>query len=165
MSRMGEPICFDTTPLIWGVRGESDRGQEHQIENTKRYIKFLKDTSKQIIIPAPVLSEYLIGASDTEVHELEVLKRGFQIASLDVASAQLAAQLQRGDKIRAIQEEFGLERQCIKADALIIAIAIVSRASRIITHNERHFKTLAGNRIIISGVPETPEQTEMPGWR
>jgi hypothetical protein len=63
MSRMGEVICFDTTPPIWGVREESRRGQEHEIERTKNYIDFIRRTRKQILVPAPVLSEYLIGAN------------------------------------------------------------------------------------------------------
>jgi hypothetical protein len=38
VSRMRRAVCFDTTPLIWGVRGESARLQEHMIELTKFYI-------------------------------------------------------------------------------------------------------------------------------
>lgn len=163
MTRMGESICFDTTPVIWGIRGESSREQEHNILKTKRYIDFLRRTKKQIMIPAPVLSEYLIGASATELHELEILQRGFQIPSLDLASAILAAELQRGDTIRLIQDEFDLGRECIKTDALIIAIAIQNHASKIITNNERHFKVLARGRIPISGVPDVPGSSEQPG--
>jgi predicted nucleic acid-binding protein len=155
---MGEVICFDTTPLIWGVRGESTRGQEQEIEKTRAYIRYLRDAHKQIMIPSPVVSEYLIGASATELHELEVLKRGFQIPSFDLPSAILAAKLQRGDTIKILQEDFDLDRECIKVDAQIIAIAIINHAVKIITNNDKHFKVLARGRIPISGVPDTERQ-------
>lgn len=163
MTRMGEVICFDTAPLIWGVRGDSTRGQESEIEKTKSYISVLRSSHKQIMVPAPVLTEYLVGASDTELHELDVLKQGFQIANLDAASAVLAASLQRGDLARVIHEDFGVERQCIKIDALIIAIAITNHASRIITHDIEHFKVLARGRIPVSGVPASESQLDL-GW-
>jgi predicted nucleic acid-binding protein len=154
MTRMSDSICFDTAPLIWAIRGESARGQESQIEKTRRYIEQLTRARKQLMISAPVLAEYLVGASATEFHELEILKRGFQTPVLDIASARLAADLQRGNAVRAIQDDFGLPRQCIKIDALIIAIAITNKASKIIT-NDPHFSALARGMIPISSVPET----------
>jgi predicted nucleic acid-binding protein len=161
MSRMGDRICFDTTPLIWGVRGEATVGQEHEIAKTKRYIDFLKRTNKQIMVPTPVLAEYLIGASLTELNEMKILQQGFQIPGLDLPSAALAAELQRGGVIREVQDEFGLPRECVKTDAMIIAIAIKNQAIKIVTNNERHFKRLAQNRIPISGVPEVDGQLNL----
>lgn len=153
MTRMGEVICFDTTPPIWGVREDCDRGDEHCIAKTKKYIDYLKRINAKILVPAPVLAEYLIGAVDTELNELSVLRRNFQIGNLDVASAVTAAKLQRKGKLKAIEEDYNLDRQCIKADALIIAIAIHNHSSKIITRDD-HFKVLADGRIPISPVPD-----------
>jgi hypothetical protein len=61
MPRMNESISFDTTPLIWGVRGECDRGHEHNVSETKRYIEILKTQKNQVMVTTPALSEYLIG--------------------------------------------------------------------------------------------------------
>jgi len=165
MTRRGDSICFDTAPTIWGVRGEASRGQEHEIVKTKRYIQWLKQNNKQIMIPTPVLAEYLVGATATELHEMAILKRSFQIPGLDLASARLAAELQRGDTVKLLQDDFGLSRVCIKADALIAAIAIENHAVKIVTNDEKHFKILVRNRIPVSSVPDVSigEQATMFG--
>lgn len=161
MTRMAEVVCFDTTPLVWGVRGDADRGQEHMIERTKKFIYYLKRTQKQIMVPTPVLAEYLIGASATELNELDILRRGFILPGLDLPAAVKAAELQRGGMIRNLQDEFELDRACLKTDAEIIAIAIVGGASRIVTNNEKHFKVLARGQIPVGGVPEMPDQSTL----
>jgi predicted nucleic acid-binding protein len=110
------------------------------------------------MVATPALAEYLIGASATELRELEILQRNFQLPGLDVSSARLAAELQRGNRIREIQDEYSLSRECVKTDALIIAISIVNHASKIFTNNDRHFKVLAQGRIPIIGVDNLPEE-------
>lgn len=165
MSRIVEVVCFDTAPMIWGVREDADRGQEHMIEITKRYIRFLRSTGNAIMVPTPVIAEYLIGANDTQLRELEILKRGFQHPGLDIAAAVKAAELQRGGTIRSLQDEFQIDRDCLKTDAEIIAIAIMNKATKIITNNERHFKVLARGQIPVSPVPVLPKQSIMPGFQ
>lgn len=38
-SGMRKLICFDTTPMIWGVREDADPNDQHMILRTKKYIK------------------------------------------------------------------------------------------------------------------------------
>jgi predicted nucleic acid-binding protein len=162
MARATEYISFDTPGLIWGIRGEATAGQEHQIETTKRYIKIIKKQKGQIMITTPALSEYLIGANETEQKELEILQRGFLIANLDVNSARLAAELQR-DRIRELKEESQISKVCIKVDALIVAISITNHASKIFTHDKKHFQSLAKGRIPIIGPEDIPPEPPTSG--
>jgi predicted nucleic acid-binding protein len=116
------------------------------------------------MVPTPVISEYLVGAPATELHELEIIRRGFEYPALDLPSARLAAELQRGGVVDAIHDEFGAPKQSIRIDAFIIAIAIVNGASWIVTNNVKEFTALARGRIPIMEVPRTEEQLPLfPG--
>jgi hypothetical protein len=54
-------ICFDTQILIWGVQGTSHPDQASMIERTRHYIAPLEQAKEQVMIPAPVLAEHLVG--------------------------------------------------------------------------------------------------------
>jgi predicted nucleic acid-binding protein len=144
--------------MIWGVRGISARGDERMIARTQRSIEFLNDSKFTIMIPAPVVAEYLVGADETEMHELEILKRGFEFPEFNVRAAALAAELQRGGLLDSIHDEFGMSKQSIKVDAFIIGIAVIFDAEKIITHDIREFTKLARGRIAIEEVPDLERQ-------
>ncbi len=167
MTRIGEKkvrirptVCFDTTPLIWGIREDSSREDEHMIERAKKYVGYLESHRYSIMVPVPVVSEYLVGATETQWREAELLRRGYEIPVLDLPSAMLAAQLQRGGLVDAIHDEFGTSKQSIRIDAFIIAIAIRNGASRIVTANVREFTTLARGQILVGEVPILEPRTE-----
>lgn len=71
---MKPAICFDTTPVIWGIREDADDGDFHMIERTKKYIKKISEDGYAIMIPSPVVAEYLVGATATQFHEKEVIR-------------------------------------------------------------------------------------------
>lgn len=167
-SHMMPSVCFDTTPLIWGVREDAEDEDFHMIHHTKNYIKSLSDSGHAIMVPSPVVAEYLVGATDTQFHEARILRRGFRITDLDARCAELAAKLQRGGIVDAIHDEYGIPKQNIRIDAFIIAIAIENGALKIITNNTEEFKKLSRGKIPIEGVPilheqQTMEFEEMPG--
>jgi predicted nucleic acid-binding protein len=159
-------LCFDTSILIWGVREEATSGQEHMIERTKKYIAYLDDNDQRVMIPAPVLAEYLVGSKSPAERgaERQVIERRFRVPSLDAPSAQLAAELQDADNIRIILAgNKDLDRYRLRIDALIVAIAIIHGAERIIS-NDPHLKTLAGGKIEVTPVPEISVQGEFEGF-
>jgi predicted nucleic acid-binding protein len=145
--------------MIWGVREDATGADFPMIERTKQYIKKISEDGYAIMVPSPVVAEYLVGATDTQFHENQIIKRGFEHPDFDVRCAELAAMLQRGGIVNEIHEETGTSKSNIRIDAFIIAIAIVNEAEKIVTDNEREFKKLSRNRIEIIGVPFLPEQT------
>jgi predicted nucleic acid-binding protein len=162
-------ICLDTPVLIWGVRGFASRGQEHEIANAERYIRWLKLKEYEVIIPAPVLAEYLVGESATDLHEGTIFETGFQIAPFDVPAAMIAAELTRDiDLIKSIKKEEGVSHQCIKTDIMIAAIAIHRKAEKIITSDRGFevFRKLVAKQIAVGPIPKIPvniddKQTKM----
>lgn len=156
-------ICLDTSILIWGVRGFASRTQEDEIVKAERYIKWLAIKNKQVIIPAIVLSEYLVGANATELHDRTIFEKGFQIAPFDVPAAMIAADLARDiDLIKTVAKDHNIDRQCIKSDIMIAAIAIHRQAEKIVTSDKYFavFKKIVKDKITISKLPDIPENID-----
>ena len=67
-------ICLDTHVLIWrlGKYARVTKGQEEMVDRAERYIDFLQREKIEIMIPTPVLAEYLVGATAQERREAEV---------------------------------------------------------------------------------------------
>jgi predicted nucleic acid-binding protein len=156
-SRMRPAICLDTTPMIWGVREDADNDDFHMIERTKLYIKKISEAGFAIMVPSPVVAEYLVGATQTQFHENEIIRRGFEHPDFDVRCAELAARLQRGGMVDEIHDETGIPKSNIRIDSFIISIAIINEAEKIVTNNVREFKKLSRNQIEIIDVPFTHE--------
>lgn len=161
-SHMKPSIAFDTTPMLWGVRDQEDEFK--MVEHTKRYIKKLENDGYYILVPTPVVAEYLVGATATQFKEAQILRRGFLIADLDPEAAILAAKMQRGGNVEIIHGEYGIPKQNIRIDSFIIAIAITNGSKKIITHNKEEFEILAeGQPIKVDSVPKVEKPGDMFG--
>jgi predicted nucleic acid-binding protein len=155
-------ICIDTAVLIWGVQGVA-KGSHRQrmVDLTDRYLRSLRDKKEILMIPTPVLAEYLQGFADPRerTNQLEALQRFYFIPSFDVPSAYLAAELSQSPEVHSLAREG--DRQALKTDVQIIATAITHQAERIITGNVKEFRQIAKGKIPISEVPEVELQTEL----
>ena len=154
-------ICFDTAPLIWGIQGKAKEGQEHLVEQTKRYIKHLSEKRKKVAIPAPVVAEYLQKFNEYERQkQIVVLQKYFRIPSFDAKAAILAAELE-GNKevISEIKKAGNITRDQIRIDAQVVSTAIVCGADKIISHDP-HLKKISQGRIDIIEVPNIHSQME-----
>ena len=156
-------ICLDTSILIWGVRGFASRGQEHVIGRAERYIRWLRLKNERVMIPTPVLAEYLVGATATELHHGEIFEMGFEMPPFDIPAAKITADLIRDtDLIKTIEKEHGVPHQCVKTDAMIVGIAIHRKVERIVTTDNdfRVLERIARGRITVSKMPEIPENID-----
>ncbi len=155
-------ICFDTSPVIWGVQGKAKPDQAYMVERTKRYIRYLDEKKTRIMIPAPVLFEYLLHFNQKEQEEQRrTIEKHFIVPSFDIHACELAAELQGNTQlIQEIISTGDLDKIKVRTDAQIIAIAIVNQAEKIISHDP-HFKTLAQGRIAIEEVPVIHTQMEL----
>lgn len=148
-------ICIDTMVLIWGVQQKARSGQEEMVERTARFLRRLRDENQTIMVPAPAAAEYLQGFDDRERQEqLSALERFFFVPSFDLPAAAIAAELSRRSDSWALDAD----RQKVKTDVQIIAIAIAHRAELIVTDNVKEFRAIAAGKIAISEVPSVEEQ-------
>ena len=152
-------ICFDTHVLIWGVQEKGKAGQQHLVERAKRYIHHLDQQNERIMIPAPVVGEYLVGFNgEALAKQKNLIQRYFFVPSLDFHAAAIQAEIE-GDRdlLKRIQAGNGLDRQQLRVDSQIIAIALINKAKKIISHDP-HMRELANGRIRVEEIPEIMEQ-------
>lgn len=157
-------ICIDTMVLIWGVQkyAQKDRDKEvnENIELAGTFIKHIAKEGESIIIPAPVVMEYLAGLEDSvRSKHLAILDNFGTIASLDTKASALAAKLHRRYQNKINKRIPKGEKPRIATDTMILAIALSQNASMIVTHNQSDFTKLIDNEeITISDIPRYPHQ-------
>lgn len=151
-------ICLDTMVLIWGLQRKATPDYQHLVERTQRYLKYLDEANETIMIPSPVVAEYLQGFDATgRAKQVASLQKWFFIPSFDLPSAALAAELTERANASKLRKNSGESRPALKVDVQIAAIAIVHGATQIVTHNIADFKTIVGGRIQVSEVPNIAE--------
>lgn len=157
-------ICFDTTPLIWGIQGVADPEHSAMIQRTRRYIRHLKRTQTRIIVPAPVATEYLQGfPAEEQDEQRKALEASFMIPAFDLRAAAEAARIEANKElITSVRQQGTVRRQALKIDAQILAVALVNNATAIVT-SDPHFRKLAAGRILVHEVPDIAEQPDLYG--
>jgi predicted nucleic acid-binding protein len=157
-------VCFDTMMMIWGVRGESTTGQEDLIHRAKSYIKFLSDHGHQILLPTPVIAEYLTPFDEEDrLKQLKIIQESYRVAPFDLYAAFIAASIQsRRELLKGIQTDYGKSRTEIKTDCFIVAIAKARRADKLISHDPG-LRKLAEGHVSAIDIPEIHTQNNLPG--
>jgi predicted nucleic acid-binding protein len=152
-------LCLDTMIMIWGVQRVARPGQERQVELATRFLDSLN--AERVMIPSVVLAEFLAGFEDNRERAAygSLLSRRFFVAPFDAPSASVAAEISRHAPSSAVKDP--LARRCLKADAQIIATAIVHGADTIVTANVAEYLRLASDRIKIVDLPEIPVQPNL----
>lgn len=155
-------ICLDTSVLIWGVQRVAHTGHEHMIERTAAYLEKLSDDGAQVVVPAPVVMEYLTGFDEHERDvQLATLARDFFSPAFDVHCAAIAAELWHGTRNGGQVGRDGVPRECIKMDHAIVACAIAHRVEVLVTGDENEMARIANGRIKVSGVPQVASQQSL----
>ncbi|MGF6149012.1 Uncharacterised protein [Kingella potus] len=138
-------IVLDNNALVFLYRPEG--GQEDHSIRMKHLFECQKEQGGIFGIPAPVLSEFLIGepspAKRQEFLQLFGAKsRIFKILPFDMKSAAVCAII--SDRLKNLPNEESKEpRQKIKIDRQIIAIALSNSAQSVISHDKNLLNTAA----------------------
>jgi predicted nucleic acid-binding protein len=140
-------IVLDCGALIRLIR--ADDGSD----DAARLHGLLEGGGVRIGIPAPVLAEYLVRANEASQGLLDAMTSTFkvQILPFDARAAVVCANLDRsalanGDKKGGNRRD---SWQQIKVDRQIVAIAVVHRASTIVSE-DRELVQLAGTQQIVA---------------
>lgn len=155
-------ICFDTSPIIWGVQGEAKSTQSDMVIRTKRYIKYLADKKERIMIPTPALTEYLLHFPPEEQQkQRQIIEGSFIVPAFDIHASVVAAELLGNTElVQNIVAKGDIDKIKVRTDAQIIATAIVNQAQKIISHDP-DFRKLAQKRITVEEVPIIQTQLNM----
>lgn len=146
--------------------------KDQEISYTKlQYgLKQLEENKQRLIIPTPVLAEFLVVANNARYDFIERLSKSkaVNLAAFDArcaveCSLLTASARAKEDKFYGAEPEEGL-RQKIKIDEQIVAIARVNRCETILTHDKdiHNIAKRVGIRAIrVADLPFPPQAAQL----
>lgn len=155
-------VCFDTQIIIWGVQGAARPSQQGMVQKTQLFLNQLNETKVRIMIPSIVIAEFLM-AIPFELHfqTSSLFQKKFIIEPFDLQAASKFAQIwqdkNQSGKVKQIKQELNLGKQELKADCMIVAIAVAKGADCIYSHDSG-LKKFAEGTIEVREIPDTPQQ-------
>jgi predicted nucleic acid-binding protein len=151
---------IDTNVLIFMSKPLTDPDPRGQL--ARELVRSLKieARSARTIVPAIVIAEYLIGIKlEDRTATLIELQHWVHIAPFDMRGAAIAAdlmlevlKLRKQDPLIA-----GIHRQCLKADVEVMATSIAHGARILYTTEAQKFAKIAGGKILIKDIGDTPQ--------
>lgn len=151
--------------FVWGVKEQAKATQENMIEKTKSFLKWLDDEKKQIILPAPIITEILAPVTNTADRDafMDIIYRRFRVAPLDDIAAQKAGEIWSTTpnyKEYYTEGEDGI-RNRFKYDILILGIAITQNVTCLYSEDKalRGIGKLHG--LNTSEIPSIPTQSSI----
>lgn len=131
-------VCFDANVLIWGVLQDGGATQQGMIEHAKALIQQCADRNDSVLIPAVAVAEAVCNAPiEMQDNWFRVMSERFMIVPYTVRCAAFNARLwQEQAAVRAEMKEMGVQRQLIKVDFQILAIAVVNQCKVLYTEDK-----------------------------
>jgi len=88
-------VCIDTPLLIFTQQTEPYEGQEDVWEAAQAYEQWMRESTFGMLLPTPVVSEFLTGDAGDSSSVMATLRKFADIASFDLRAAELAGELRR----------------------------------------------------------------------
>src|SRR5687768_2352950 len=163
---MSKLVMIDSQIFIWGIKGQSTTGQEHEIPKAKAFIQWLSKNDYKLLLPVPQMVE-LLSYVPPDGQDLirQYFTKQFRIVPFDELAASKCAELiyLSLNEIDLIQyrADHKVTKNKIKFDCMLVAIAITRGASKIYSV-DGDIKKFANNQIDVLPLPSVPEQTTLP---
>lgn len=160
---MNHLVCVDNHVLIWGIRKTATAGQEGMIDRTAQLLEYLDEQKTKVIVPAPVVAEFLVAAEEHDhTRILQTLQQRFILAPFDALAALATARARRknrqsGLETQVRQEIEGVARWHLALDHMIVGIALANKAELIYTEDEA-LKRFAAPHIPVRNIPVLGKQ-------
>lgn len=157
---MGMIVCIDTHVLIWGIKKQASTSQSYMVERTTNFLNWLQNEKQKVIVPTPVLGEFLmrIPANDHD-RVTRQIQSSFIVPPYDAATASMFAKIWQINKNNGLPSENG-GRDKIKTDSLIVAVAVVNKA-KILYSEDPGLQKFAQGFIETRSIPLIPRQMEL----
>jgi predicted nucleic acid-binding protein len=128
-------VALDACVLIHAVQGLRGASGDHASEAARclALIEDLDEAGAVVVVPAPAYAEFLTGGnSPATPEERRLLEERFRIAPFDGRAAAIAARIAATYRGAAIPDG-DPHRQMVKADFMILAVAVAVGADTIFT--------------------------------
>ena len=159
-------VCLDTQILIWGVKGQASSGQEGMIPKAKSFLRYLDKSGIRSLVPAIVLAELLMPIPPHSRQAFsEFMQKNFIVLPFDTKAAVHFAEIWQSKKEQQVIDELmqnpEIAKAHLKADCMIVAIALARGASCIYSHDE-DVQRFGEGYIEVREMFDIYEQLELP---
>lgn len=159
---MSGPIAFDTSVIVPLLKSKPvDKDLERQVR-AEALIEELRSESIDLVLPAPALAEILcweeIARSMKRDAFIKYMLETFQVPALDGFSVLNGAEFFERAFMNKDQD---LKKQCVRTDAMIIAVAVEAGCSVIYAEDQKHFPRIAGDKIQVKELPVASKDGEL----
>jgi predicted nucleic acid-binding protein len=160
MMGSGMLVAIDTHVLIWGIKKESSTSQGFMIERTINFLHWLQNEQQKIIIPAPVLGEFLMRIPpEDHLRVSSEIQKKFMVLPYDAAAASWYAQIWQKNKNNGLPAG-NIGREEMKTDSAIVAIAVANKA-KILYSEDIGVRKFAKGFIETRDIPAIPRQLSL----
>ena len=167
-------VVFDTSTIVLSINPKAwpptDPSTGKPVEKCKQRVDHLLETLGKartpILIPTPVLAEFLVKAGPNKQQFLDIffLSRNFEVGSFDVRAAIELADLIDPDLQSLKKLDPTVTKAKVKFDRQIVAIAKSRRADRIYTDDVPLATVARNNGIATVMTWEIPLPPEPPNY-
>lgn len=149
-------VCLDTCFLIYAMQEKPVVEEIELHDHAQQYLKWLSREEIPVMLPTPVISEFLTGSKrPARLEILQALARLADVYDFDLRAATLASEL-RSEYWARHKLPKGLKRQVLTVDMMIAATAIVNNATMLITHDVGDFERVLDGRLLVRGIEAGP---------
>lgn len=145
---------------------ESGLVVDNAFSRAEALIEHIEASKGTVVIPAPVVSEYLMGIerSAYQTH-LDILggTRSIEVAPFDQLAAVECAMLISNQEMKMLDPESRMAK--LKYDRQILAIALASGAKQLWTHDQQLFKRANAAGLTaksLASISAKPKQLDLP---
>jgi len=156
-------ICIDTMVLVWAVRGfrSAESPAEPMVSRTKSWLNELERDKHAILVPAPVIGEYLAGVDPTRHAEAAAqLAKQFPVTAYGLVAAVRFAELWHAAYGTS---KPGADGRRHKVDMQIVVCALAAGADVLCSHNDDVHRFAAGRIRVMEVPPPRPVEQALPG--
>lgn len=165
-------VVFDSTTILLAIDPrakppldlDTRKPIEKCQERIEHLLKTLQAAKTQILIPTPVLAEYLVGVGPNKGEYVEKItsSKNFEVAPFDIKASIELSLLTDSDLDTAKKLDEKTTWAKIKYDRQVAAIAKARNASRIYTDDTRLAACARNNGIAVTLTHEIPLPPEPP---
>lgn len=153
-------VCIDTNVLIWAIQGKAHKSQADMVLRTRALMAHLHKNKTQIVVPAIVFTEFLIGLpEDDQSQSQKIIEDNYEIIPYDTFIALFFNRIWRDiNKGKNLPE---VTRTELKADLMLVATALAVK-SECIYSTDKPLKKIASSFIKIEDMQDISLQTLLP---
>ncbi len=160
-------VCIDNHILVWGIRKTATPGQEGMIERATQLLEELDEKRIRVIVPAPVVAEFLTGTAESEhARVLQTFQEKFILAPFDALAALVTARARRKNLQSGLEKTIREELSSVArpqgaVDHMILGIALANKVDLLYTAAAA-LRKFAEPHITLRGIPTIGKQLGLP---